>query len=54
MIESAALNERAQGENGLPATQPPSHAGALEPFGNQRLARRLNQPMTMPTERVPG
>ena len=27
VVESAALNERAQGQNGLPATQPPSHAG---------------------------
>ena len=44
MVESAALDERAQGENGLAATQPPTHAGALEPFGDQRLARRLNHP----------
>ena len=42
MIESAALNERAQGQNGLPATRPPSHAGAFEPFGDQGLAGRLD------------
>ena len=42
MIESAALDERAQGENGLPATRPPSHAGAFEPFSDQSLARRLH------------
>ena len=42
MIESAALDERAQRQNGLPATRPPSHAGAFEPFGDQSLARRLH------------
>ena len=31
MIESAAIDERAQRQNGLPATRAPSHAGALEP-----------------------
>ena len=42
VIETAALDERAQRQNGLPAAQTPSHAGALEPFGNQSLARRLH------------
>ena len=42
MTESAALDERAQRQNGLPATRPPSHAGAFEPFGDQSLARRLH------------
>ena len=42
MLESAALDERAQRQNGLPATRPPSHAGALEPFGDQGLAGRLD------------
>ena len=42
MIESAALDERAQRQNGLPAIRPPSHAGALEPFGDQSLARGLH------------
>ena len=42
VIESAALDERAQGENGLPAARPPSHAGALEPLGDQGLACRLD------------
>ena len=42
MIESAALDERGQRQNGLSATRPPSHAGAFEPFGDQGLARRLH------------
>ena len=41
-MESLALDERAQGENGLSAAHTPSHAGALEPFGDQSLARRLD------------
>ena len=42
MIVSAALNERAQRQNGLAAARPPSHAGAFEPFGHQGLACRLD------------
>ena len=42
VFEAAALDERAQRQNGLPTARPPSHAGALEPFGDQSLAGRLH------------
>ena len=38
------LEQRAQGQNGLPAALTPPHARTLEPLSDQGLARRLHHP----------
>ena len=47
MTESLTLDERVKGQNGLPATRAPSHAGVLEPFGDQSLAGCSTTPELM-------
>ena len=53
-VEAFTVHQSAQRQDGLSPVMTPAHPGALQTLRDQAFAGRLDQPMTMPTERVPG